>query len=84
MRGTAELGAVTAATAPLAPARLVSIGDQGLDVQARLDRIALGSELSAVLRERYADGSFRVELAGTALRMQVPAGTDDVVTITGT
>lgn len=73
MRGSAELG-VTASAAVGNALRLVAIGDQGRDVLARFDRIAIGERLPAVLRSRTADGNFQVELAGTSLRMSLPAG----------
>lgn len=73
MRGTADLG-ISASAAVNSVARLVPIGDQGRDVLARFERIALGERLPALLRANLGDGSFEVELAGTSLRMALPSG----------
>lgn len=73
MRGTADLG-ISASAAVNSVSRLVPIGDQGRDVLARFERIALGDRLPALLRANLGDGSFEVELAGTQLRMALPPG----------
>lgn len=74
MRGTADLGAIAASAAVDSAMRLVAVGDQGRDTLARLERIAIGERLPALLHSRFSDGSFQVELAGTSLRMSLPPG----------
>jgi hypothetical protein len=58
MRGSAELG-VTASAAVGTALRLVAIGDQGRDVLARFDRIAIGERLPAMLRSRFGGWQLR-------------------------
>lgn len=52
----------------------VATGDTHQELSQRLNRIALGSFLEGQILSRLQDGSFVVKVADTALRMNLPSG----------
>lgn len=53
----------------------IAVGDAHQEVAQRLNRIALGSFLEGEVLSRLQDGSFTVKVADTAVRMNLPSGT---------
>lgn len=67
--GTRPVASVEA-TRPIIP-----VGDAHQELSQRLNRIALGSFLEGEVLSRLQDGTFVVKVADTAVRMNLPAGT---------
>jgi len=70
-----DINGIRSVTAIEAPRPTASIADAGHEVLTRLNQIGIGKMMQAQVLSRLTDGSFMVKLADTAVRMNLPAGT---------